>query len=74
MLGEALAQQGKYAEAEPLLVAGYEQLKESETMLPTQSEIRLTESLRRLVDFYVATGQTEKADEWRAKPDMNNQR
>jgi len=74
MLGEALAQQGKYAEAEPLLVAGYEQLKESETMLPTQREIRLTESLRRLVDFYVATGQTAKADEWRAKLDMNNQR
>jgi len=27
----------------------------------------LTEALQRLVDFYTATGQAEKADEWRAK-------
>jgi len=27
----------------------------------------MTEAMQRLVDFYAATGQAEKANEWRAK-------
>jgi hypothetical protein len=67
MLGEALAGQEKYAEAEPLLLTGYEGLMEHEVTIPPQATIRLTEALERLVDFYTATGQQEKADEWRKK-------
>jgi hypothetical protein len=67
MLGEALAGQQKYGDAESLLLAGYEGLKEHEATIPPQAKIRLTEALKRLLDYYAATGQEEKADEWRAK-------
>ncbi|HEV3006450.1 MAG TPA: hypothetical protein VGX78_18415 [Pirellulales bacterium] len=65
MLGEALASQQKYVEAESLLLAGYEGLKENESAIPPQGKSRPTEALQRLVDFYLATGQAEKADAWR---------
>jgi serine/threonine protein kinase len=67
MLGQALAGQDKFSEADPLLLAGYEGLKGHEAMIPPAGKIRLTEALQRLVDFYAATGQAEKADEWRKK-------
>ncbi|HEV3003079.1 MAG TPA: hypothetical protein VGX78_01400 [Pirellulales bacterium] len=69
MLGGALASQQKYAEAEPLLLAGYEGMKDREATAPPPEKIRLTEALQRIVDFYDATGQAEKADDWRAKLD-----
>jgi hypothetical protein len=59
MLGEALAGQDKFSEAEPLLLAGYEGLKGHEATIPPAGKIRLTEALQRLVDFYAATGQAE---------------
>jgi serine/threonine protein kinase/tetratricopeptide (TPR) repeat protein len=67
MLGQALAGQEKFSEAEPLLLAGCEGLKRHEATIPPAGRIRLTEALQRLVDFYAATGQAEKADEWRKK-------
>ena len=69
MLGGALLGQKKYAEAEPLLRAGYEGLKEglAEAMIQAISKVRLTEALERLVQLYDATGQKEKAAEWRKK-------
>jgi tetratricopeptide (TPR) repeat protein len=67
MLGQALAGQEKFSEAEPLLLAGFEGLKGHEATIPPEFKIRLTEALQRLVDFYAATGQAEKADEWRKK-------
>jgi tetratricopeptide (TPR) repeat protein len=67
MLGQALAGQEKFSEAEPLLLAGYEGLKGHEATIPPAGRPRLTEALQRLVDFYTATGPPEKADEWRKK-------
>jgi serine/threonine protein kinase len=67
MLGQALAGQEIFSEAEPLLLAGYEGLKGHEATIPPAGKIRLTEALQRLVDFYAATAQAEKADEWRKK-------
>jgi tetratricopeptide (TPR) repeat protein len=74
MLGEALLGQEEFAEAEPLLVGGYEGLKEHEDTIPPQVKVRLAEALRRLVDFYTATGQAEKAGEWRVKLDATQPR
>lgn len=67
MLGGSLLGQKKYAEAEPLLLAGYEGMKQHEADIPAQAKIRLTEATQRLVDLYDATGQKDKADEWRRK-------
>jgi serine/threonine protein kinase/tetratricopeptide (TPR) repeat protein len=67
LLGEALLGQKKYAEAEPLLLAGYEGMKQREAKIPVTSKVRLTEALERLVQLYDARGQKDKADEWRKK-------
>ena len=67
MIGASLVGQGKYAEAEPLLVQGYEGLKQREAKIPAWAKVHLTEALEWLVQLYEATGRPEKAAEWRAK-------
>ena len=67
LLGGSLLGQKKYAEAEPLLLAGYEGMKQREEKIPPQGKIRLTEAIERLVQLYDAWGQKDKADEWRKK-------
>ena len=67
VLGAALAGQQKYAEAEPLLLSGYEGLKARLKQMRNSEMIRLTEAAERLVKFYEATGNKVKADEWRQK-------
>jgi eukaryotic-like serine/threonine-protein kinase len=65
MLGETLGDQKKYSEAEPLLLSGYEGLKRRETSIPPQEAPRLTRAVERLVKFYDAWGQKDKAAKWR---------
>jgi hypothetical protein len=65
--GGSLLGQRKYAEAEPLLVAGYEGMKAREAKIPAQSRVRLTEALERLVQLYDAWGRKDEADGWRKK-------
>jgi eukaryotic-like serine/threonine-protein kinase len=67
MLGGALLGQKKYADAEPLLLKGYEGMKEREAKIPAEGKVRLQEAAARLADLYDATGQPEKAKEWRVK-------
>ena len=61
--------QKKYAEAEPLLLAGYRGMQEREAKIPAASKIRLTEALQRLVQRYEETGKTEEAAMWQAQLD-----
>jgi eukaryotic-like serine/threonine-protein kinase len=65
MLGEAQLGQKKYADAEPLLVAGYAGLKQREKKLPPPGKIRLTEAAARLVQLYEAWGKPAEAAKWR---------
>jgi hypothetical protein len=67
MLGKALLGQKKYAEAEPLLLRGYEGLKQREARIPPAAKVRLTEALERLVELYDAWEKKDKADEWGTK-------
>jgi serine/threonine protein kinase len=67
MLGGALLGQKKYAEAEPLLLEGYEGMQKRLPQIPPVGQVRLTEALERLVALYEATGQKEKAAQWRQK-------
>jgi hypothetical protein len=64
-LGEALVDQKKFAEAEPLLRSGYEGLKQRKDAIPSQERSRLTRALERLVKFYEAQGQEDQAARWR---------
>ena len=67
MLGGALVGQQKYTDAEPLLVQGYEGMKQREAKIPPQGNVRLTQAVERLVQLYEATGRKDKADEWRSR-------
>jgi serine/threonine protein kinase len=65
LLGGALSGQKKYVEAEPLLLAGYQGMKEREAKIPPGEKVRLTEALERLVQLYDASGKKEEAAKWR---------
>jgi hypothetical protein len=67
LLGGSLLGQKKYADAEPLLLAGYEGMKEREARIPARGKVPLTEALERLVQLYDAWGKPERAKEWRQK-------
>jgi serine/threonine protein kinase/tetratricopeptide (TPR) repeat protein len=65
MLGGALLGQKKYADAEPLLLAGYEGMQKRQAQIPPQGKARLTEALQRLVQLYDAWGKADEAAKWR---------
>ncbi len=65
--GAALAGQRKYPEAEPLLIGGYEELKAREARIPGSRKNELADAAARIVPFYLAWGQTKKADDWKAR-------
>jgi serine/threonine protein kinase len=67
MLGGALLGQKKYAEAEPLLLKGYEGMKEREVKIPKTggTELCIPEALDRLIELYTATNQLEEAKKYR---------
>jgi serine/threonine protein kinase len=64
LLGGALLGQKKYAEAEPLLVKGYEGMKQREAKIPKAGKVRLTEAVTRLVQLYNAWGKPAEAEQW----------
>jgi hypothetical protein len=64
-LGEALLEQKKYADAEPLLLSGYEGLKQREAKIPAQDKVRLVKGLGRLVQLYEAWGKKDQEARWR---------
>ncbi len=65
LLGEALLQQRKFAEAEPLLLSGYEEMLRHKDEIPPQDRPRLIKALERVVKLYEAWGKDEKAMRWR---------
>ncbi|MFO0810621.1 MAG: serine/threonine-protein kinase [Gemmataceae bacterium] len=66
LLGAALAGQAKFAEAEPLLLQGYEGLKRQADIIPVAQKDRPAEALGRLVRLYEATNNADAAAKWRA--------
>jgi serine/threonine protein kinase len=65
MLGEALLGRKQFADAEPLLLDGYEGMKKRADKIPPQGKIRLHEALERLVQLYEATDKKDEAAKWR---------
>ena len=63
LLGGSLFAQKKYAEAEPLLLAGYQGMKEREDKIARDSKVRVKEALHRLVQLYDETGRADRATE-----------
>jgi serine/threonine protein kinase/tetratricopeptide (TPR) repeat protein len=67
LLGAALLGGKKFAEAEPLLLAGYEGLKQGKDKLPAMAKRELTEANERLTRLYDATGRPEEAAKLKAQ-------
>ncbi len=67
MLGGALLGQKKYADAEPLLLKGYQGMKEREKTIPPQGEDRLPEAVERLVQLYEELAKNDEAAKWRTE-------
>jgi hypothetical protein len=65
LLGASLCAQKKYAEAEPLLLQGYEGLKAHQTRIPVLYRKRVAEAGARIVELYEAWGHKDKAERWR---------
>ncbi len=58
----------KYTEAEPMLINGYEGLREREARIPFLRQKKLpAEAGARIVELYDAWGKKDKADEWRKR-------
>ena len=58
-LGSALLGQRRFAEAEPLLVAGAEGLLQRVETMPASARFRVREAVARMVDLYVQWGEAE---------------
>ena len=67
LLGGSLLGRKAYAEAEPLIVSGYEGLKAREAKIPPAGKPRFTDAAERVVNLYEEWGKKEKAAEWRTK-------
>ena len=67
LLGESLAAQAKYAEAEPLSLSGYQGLLQREATIPFEDRRRLAHAGERIVQLYESWGKPEKVAEWREK-------
>jgi hypothetical protein len=67
LLGASLLGQKKFDEAEPLLIKGYEEMKEREAKIPAPFKHYLTEAGERVVRLYEDWGKPEEAAKWRAE-------
>ena len=67
MLGAALLGRMKLAEAEPLVIQGYEEMKAREATIPATAKSRLYEATERVVRLYQAWGKLEAAAKWKAR-------
>jgi tetratricopeptide (TPR) repeat protein len=65
LLGDSLLHQRKYAEAESILLSGYEGLKQRETRMPASRRPKVREAGAAIVALYDAWGQPAQAARWR---------
>ena len=67
LLGGSLLDQGRYAEAEPLVVGGHEGMKVRESRILVPDRSRLLEAAVRVVHLYEAWGKPAQAAAWKRK-------
>ncbi len=66
-LGGSLLGRKQYAEAEPLIVSGYEGMKAREARIPPPGKPRFAEGAERVIRLYEEWGKKDKAAEWRTR-------
>jgi serine/threonine protein kinase/tetratricopeptide (TPR) repeat protein len=70
LLGASLLAQRKYAEAEPLLLSGYQGMLLRRTTMPWDRQMALNDAAERILQHYESWGKPEKVAEWREKLKM----
>jgi tetratricopeptide (TPR) repeat protein len=65
LLGRSLVGQLKPAEAEPLLLAGYRDMRDGAGNIPAWEKRRLHDALKALIEFYDGTGKPAEAAKWK---------
>jgi tetratricopeptide (TPR) repeat protein len=65
VLGEALLDQDRFADAESLLLSGYEGMKQREASIPPSDHSHLTRAMERLVRLYESWGKEAEMVRWR---------
>ncbi|MBV8896893.1 MAG: serine/threonine protein kinase [Acidobacteriaceae bacterium] len=67
LLGAAMAGQQKFSEAEPLLLSGYEGMRQRESEISVPERSNLSDAKARIVKFYQQWGKPDKASAWAAQ-------
>jgi len=67
LLGTILAGQKRYAEAEALLLSGYQGMLQREASIPADNRFKLRKAEEWILQLYHDWGKPEKAAEWRKK-------
>ncbi len=67
LLGGSLLGQGKYADAQPLLLQGYEGMLARKGKIPAPSRKRIAEAGVRIIQLYEAWDRPDQASAWKAK-------
>jgi hypothetical protein len=67
LLGGSLLGQKKCADAEPLILRGYEGMKARAATIPVAAQYLLPEAAGRIIALYDAWGRPGQAHDWRAK-------
>lgn len=65
--GAILAGQKQYAQAEPLLLNGYQKMLERKAIIPAYLQFALADAKQRIVKLYDDWGKPDKANEWQKK-------
>jgi serine/threonine protein kinase len=73
-LGACLVGLKRYAEAEPLLLDGYEGMRKRRADIPAASRPRLVEAAERVIHYYEVTKQPERAARWRKELEATRRR
>jgi hypothetical protein len=69
-LGDALLGQGRYDEAQPLIIEGYEGLEARQAKIPAPSRARVSEATERVVRLYDSWGNSDRAAAWKIRLGM----
>ena len=67
LLGAILTSEKRYAEAEPLLISGYDGMVQRKATIPNPDKPDVAEAGNWTVQLYQAWGRPEKAKDWEAK-------
>ena len=64
ILGEALLDQKKYTNAEPLLLQAYDGMQRRLKLIPPEGLFRVSDAVDRLIRLYTALGNTVEVKKW----------